>query len=150
MDGPNVTALDDQINQEVNDEVGSQLNALLPSVDEVAGLLKENGFNVSDDNNLVVDINQVVRDNLNLSSFDITIPSPINLTEILPIGTNLSFLDDLDFNVPNGSLLSSFTPKEILTGDVTVNLDVLSAVLEGIGGTEINIPLEAAMAGIFS
>ena len=85
-----------------------------------------------------------------MSSIDITIPSPINLTEILPPGTDLSFLDNLNVTLPNDTILGPlpFSPAQILQGEVTVSLNILSAVLESLGPTEIEVPIQAAMEGI--
>lgn len=146
----NSTSVDQSMNQELNEQLGTLFKQLLPSPSEVAKILKENNFNVTNDDTVVIDINQIIRDNVNLSAIDISIPSPINLTEILPPGTDLSFLDNLNFTLPNDTILGPLpvTPAEILKGEITVSLDILSAVLEALGPTEIDIPIKEAMEDI--
>jgi len=96
---------------------------------------------------LVIDVNQLIKENVNLSAIDISIPSPLNITELLPPGTDLAFLDDLNVPFPNDTILGplDFTPADVLKGEVKINLDLLSAILESLGPTEIEVPLDSAI-----
>jgi hypothetical protein len=92
----------------------------------------------------------LIRENVNLSAIDITLPSPLNITELVPFGTDLSFLDDLNITLPNNTVLGPLPLNigEILKGEVKVSLDILSAILEGLGPTEIEVPIDSALDGL--
>lgn len=54
---PNATSLDQSVNQELNDQVGLLLEQLLPSTKEIAKILRQNNFNVTADDKLLIDVN---------------------------------------------------------------------------------------------
>lgn len=70
----------------------------------------------------------------------------------MPPGTDLSFLDDINLTLPNNTALGPlpFTAGQILKGEVKVSLDILSAVLESLGPTTIEVPLDEALSGIMT
>lgn len=69
---------------------------------------------------------------------------------MLPPGTDLSILDTINVTLPNDTILGPlpFSAAEILKGEVKVSLNILSAVLEALGPTEIEVPIDAALQGV--
>ena len=63
-----------QVDDLISQQAGSLIESLLPSVDDIAKILKDNNFNVTDQNELLIDLTQIIRQNLNLSNLDLTIP----------------------------------------------------------------------------
>lgn len=53
----NSTSIDQTLNQQVNEQAGVLFKQLLPSTKEVAKILRDNNFNVTEDDKVLIDVN---------------------------------------------------------------------------------------------
>lgn len=108
---------------------------------------------VDKDNNVLIDVNEILQNAFNLSSLDIKIPAPVNISSFLPPGFNYSILDDLNITLPNSTLFnngSEFNLTKLLKGELVISLDVLSGVLNNTNLTKISIPIESTLNSLFN
>lgn len=87
------SSVNNQVEKVIQEQAGSLIESLLPSEAEVAKILKDNGFKVTDENEVVIDLTSVIRENVNLNDLNLTLPN-VDLGGILPPGFDLSFLDN--------------------------------------------------------
>lgn len=106
---------------------------------------------VNDDNTISIDISSMVLENVDLGEQVFTFDLPFfDITQFLPEGLDLSWLDDLALNLPGSSLFdgsnlgdsSGLKFSEILKGKITIKVDFMTEFLDQTDLTSFDIPVD--------
>lgn len=130
---------------ELNSQVTDLFRSVLPDIDELSTLLREEFLlNVTEDNELEVDIQDILNDSLNLSAVDVPLPPLVEaaaLEQVLPF-VDLTQIQGANVTLPDvGPLGQNVTLLDLLEGTATVNLGELLETLQDGNLTTVKVPL---------
>ena len=102
---------------------------------------------MSEDNTISLDVSEILKQNLNFSGINITVPTP-DISQLFP---NIDLEQLRNVNLGNGNTNNPFNGlnlKDFVDGDLVVPLDGLINTIDAANVTKIDIPIEAAFRAL--
>lgn len=128
------------------------LKQLLPNTRQIVAIVKNQlDLPVNDDGTITIDLSKIVLENVDLGERVISFQLPFfDITQFLPEGLDLSWLDDLNLNIPGNPLFdgsnvgdnSGLKFTDLLKGKITIKVDFMTQFLDQTDLTSLDIPID--------
>jgi len=100
----------------------------------------------------MLNIYDILQNAIDLGDVNITIPSPFNISNVLP-NFNYSILDDLNLTLPNNTLFGgdgTLNLTQLFKGELNISLEGILDTLNSSNVTKLSIPIESTLQSLLN